>query len=389
VLLTRIEARDFLSFPYFDFEPGPGLTVITGPNGVGKTNVGRCLDLASTVLAQLRGFAESRNLDLFQSAGHEGASKFRVALGLTFDQHWERQLILSYVRAAFACGGLPDDAEVGRTAAALDLLGRARITEQSLLPLWTGTYHIDYDAGMRNPWFAAWEFSGAGRTCHLILVGQGSGHLRGGSADRNAPPIGTNMNITMALSSSIARLNVDSADELDPTRQPLDLSNTLPGPGQAIATHISASAGGSASIPESLAELGAGLGIAEVDQQELGFGHVIGEILRRQIVLTANRRIPFIREFTYADFGAPQDLRDGSNIPAELARLKNGSFAQRGQYEKIKASFQNLTHDSSALGCNRNRVTALITTGSSLSPWSSTATASCRSNSLGPALKKL
>ena len=317
--------------------------MITGPNGVGKTNVGRRLDLASTVMSRPRGSAESRSLDLFQSAGHQGASRFRVALGLTFDQHWERQLILSYVRAAFACGGLLDDTDVGRTAAALDALGRARITEQSVAPLWSGTYHIQYDAGMRNRWFAAWEFSGAGRTCHLVLVGQGSGQLKGGAADMKAPPIGTNLNIAMALSTSIGQLKVDSADEVDPTRPPLDLSNTLPGPGQAIATHIQALSDGSASIPESLAELAAGLEIAEVDQQNFGFDHVVGAILHRQILLTANRRVPFIREFTYADLGAPQDLRDGSNIPAELARLKNGSFAQRGQYEKIKTSFQNLT----------------------------------------------
>ncbi len=37
VRLTKMQACDFLSFDTLDLEVGQGLTVVTGPNGIGKT----------------------------------------------------------------------------------------------------------------------------------------------------------------------------------------------------------------------------------------------------------------------------------------------------------------------------------------------------------------
>jgi hypothetical protein len=281
-------------------------------------------------------------LELFQSAGHNGASAFHIALGLTFDQPWERQLILTFVRAAYACSGLSNDTTVNRQPATLDAVARTRITEGSLSPLWSGKLHVHFDNGMYSPWFAAWEFQHGDRTCHITLRGQGAGQLRGGAADRYAHPT-DNLNLTEALTSSIPNLNVDSPEEQDPTRVPMDLGNTLPGPSQAITMHVHAPVDASSLIPLSLRDLASALGVADLSRYHFDFGHVVWEILRQQIVVTENRRIPFNRRFTNSSFDRPLGLSDGSDIPAELFRLKNGSLDERRRYAAIKSAFQELT----------------------------------------------
>ena len=49
---------------------------------------------------------------------------------------------------------------------------------------------VRYESAMVRPWFAAWEFSHAGGTWHVVLEGDGSGQLRRGKADPLARPAG-------------------------------------------------------------------------------------------------------------------------------------------------------------------------------------------------------
>ena len=52
MFLRRIKINGFLSFGRpAELSLGAGLTVVTGPNAAGKSNIGRCLDLARAVLA--------------------------------------------------------------------------------------------------------------------------------------------------------------------------------------------------------------------------------------------------------------------------------------------------------------------------------------------------
>ncbi|BEL04552.1 hypothetical protein Q0Z83_027430 [Actinoplanes sichuanensis] len=349
--LTKISARDFLSFDTLELELGSGLTVLTGPNGVGKTNLGRCLDLALAVTARYAGDQFTELLASYESAGHRGASAYRVALSLTLDQPWERALVLTFMRAAYACGGLADAAEKRRTASALDAIGRARITEESLRPLWAGTLHIHYDAGMRSPWFVAWEFDYSGRTCHISLVGANSGQLRNGKADPFWQPVDTSVNLTMALTSTIPNLDVDANNQDPEDHRLMDLANTLPGTGMTITMNMNVHADGSTPTPLSLRELAASLRVSDYHNFNFEFGHLFQAILRRQVVLTANRRVPFRRRFVHADFDGAIDIRDGSNVPAALFRLKNGDAAAQRQYAEIELAFNELTGRELGLRC--------------------------------------
>jgi hypothetical protein len=71
------------------------LTVVTGPNAAGKSNIGRCLDVARAVLAA-HDDPEAERLDLYQDAGYEDAPGFTIKLGIELDQAWEQDL--RYIR---------------------------------------------------------------------------------------------------------------------------------------------------------------------------------------------------------------------------------------------------------------------------------------------------
>ena len=71
MFLRRIEIDRFLSFgQQAELNLGPGLTVVTGPNAAGKSNIGRCLDVARAVLAA-HDDPEAEQLELYQDAGDE------------------------------------------------------------------------------------------------------------------------------------------------------------------------------------------------------------------------------------------------------------------------------------------------------------------------------
>jgi hypothetical protein len=85
------------------------------------------------------------------------------------------------------------------------------------------------------------------------------------------------------------------------------------------------------------------LGIADLQRDNFGFINVVWEILRRSVVLTDNRRVPFARRFTHEDFDRPLDLRNGRDIPVELFRLRNGNMDEQRRYAAVEDTFHQLT----------------------------------------------
>ena len=75
MLLRAIEAERFLSVgDRVHLDVPPGLTVVTGPNGVGKTNLGACLDLGRAAVGRAGGDpAAERIVQLHCSGGGYGS----------------------------------------------------------------------------------------------------------------------------------------------------------------------------------------------------------------------------------------------------------------------------------------------------------------------------
>ncbi|HEY3955264.1 MAG TPA: TOPRIM nucleotidyl transferase/hydrolase domain-containing protein [Streptosporangiaceae bacterium] len=327
MLLKSIEAAGFLSFGgQVKLEVGPGLTVVTGPNGAGKSNLGRCLDLARAVIGRAADQPAAERLDLYEQAGYEGARSFAVELAIELDQLWEQDLTWSFVCACFASGSMANDSPSPQE---LDETVRTWLAEETLAPLWSGVLVVHHDASRPRPWFAAWQFTHAGDTWHVVLAGDYLYQLRPGPAVAQPQASGSGPLTDWLLSSKPQ----DDAS--------LDFRVALQETGQPI-TFSAGSGSTSDAITESMRELGSALG-ADPRNRTFGFDQVMSAVLQRGIVLTDNRRLPLKRHFRVGELGSPPDLRDGASVAAELHRLKNGYPDQRERFSKIQATFKALT----------------------------------------------
>jgi len=330
VLLRGIEAERFL--PYGDrvrLDVGPGLTVVTGPNGAGKTNLGLCLDLGRAVTGRATGDPAAERLALYESAGHDGAASFRVALDLELDQQWERRRFWAFVCAAFACA--TQGAPSAPSADENDAVVRESLVEDSLDPLLSGRLLICYESAMVRPWFAAWEFRHARGTWHVVLEGSGDGQLRRGPADPRAQQAGSGNVKDWLLASKPQDANV------------LDFRVALEGMSQPVSFSVQSLLGGPGIVPASLRDLAPGLSVADYGNRNFSFAFVLSSLLRRGLVLTDNRRLPLKARFSYEELGQPAELRDGADVAAELYRLKIGRARDRGRFEQVRVTFKGLT----------------------------------------------
>ncbi len=330
MLLRQIEAEQFLSVgDRVRLEVGPGLTVITGPNGVGKTNLGACLDLGRAVVGRAAGDPAAERLALYESAGHDGAGSFTVALDLDLDQAWERQRVRAFVCAAYACTMRDDPG--GPSADDDDIVVRQWLQGDSLAPLWSGRLLVRYESAQARPWFAAWEFSYAGGTWHVVLEGDGSGQLRRGPADHLAQPAGAGTVRDFLLKS---KPRADSR---------LDFRVALEKMSAPVAFTVQPLAGGQGRVPASLRELAPGLSVTEHANRGFPFEFVLSSLLQRGLTLTDNRRLPLRRRFSYAEIWDRGELRDGADVAAELYRLKIGDARARERFGQVQATFRALT----------------------------------------------
>lgn len=330
MFLRAVEAKRFLSVgDRIRLELEPGVTVITGPNGVGKTNLGSCLDLGRAVIARVVDDPAAGRLDLYESAGYEGAASFRVALDLDLDQVWERRRIWAFVCAAYACDKMAEPRAL--SVEEDDIQVRGWLAEDSLAPLWSGRLVTRYDSALLRPWYAAWEFSHASDTWHVVLEGDGSGQLRRGAADPFARPAG---------SGRVREFLLASKPQAEPS---LDFRVALEQMSQPVSFSVQSLPGGPGRVPASLLELAPGLSAAEYGNRSFSFEFVLASLLRRGLVLTDNRRLPLRRRFTYQEIWDPAELRDGAAVAAELYRLKVGDARDRERFGQVQATFQSLT----------------------------------------------
>ncbi|MFI8314528.1 ATP-dependent nuclease [Streptomyces microflavus] len=95
-------------------------------------------------------------------------------------------------------------------------------------------------------------------------------------------------------------------------------------------------------LPDSVRDLSILLGRDDLENQSFNFTQVLSVVLQRGLVLTDNRRLPLARSYDLASLGRQADLQDGSKVPGELYRLKNGSLEQRARYDSIRGLFTHL-----------------------------------------------
>jgi hypothetical protein len=302
-----------------------GLTVVTGPNGAGKTNLGSSLDVLRCVLAD-HGTSDSERLSLYEGAAFDGADAFTIKVGVDFDQPHERALVSSYVKAAY----LTSRTDVKADSMASFEQSWEWFDEGSLTALLSGTVVIRCRQAMARHWSADWELTdGAGRAWRVGLRGDGTDRLRPGEPG-SRPATG-------------AVLFADWLLESKPqTEAVLNFGKALENAKSEAAFSVNPQSGLQGTAEASAREFAALLGVA-ADNRSFSFRQVIGMIVRQGVVLTDNRRLPMSRRFPFSSLAGPFDPRDGTDVPAELFRLKNGVPRERHRFTEIQATFRGLT----------------------------------------------
>lgn len=302
-----------------------GLTVITGPNGAGKTNLGSCLDVMRSVLAAHK-TPQSERLELYADAGFEGADGFVIRIGVDLDQPHEHELVRSYVKAVYLTSRT--DLKPGEATAFQESWDWFH--ESSLTPLLSGTVVIRCRRTVARHWSADWEFADeGGRTWCAGLVGAGADRLRPGMSGARASAGG----IVFADWLMKAKPQAEAV---------LSFKAALENVESEVAFSANPLSGREDAAEASARDLAALLGTT-AENRSFSFVHVMGVVVRQGVVLTDNRRLPISRRFPVSSLAGPFDLRDGTEVAAEIFRLKNGGPQERQRFTEIQATFRNLT----------------------------------------------
>jgi hypothetical protein len=342
--VTHVSAHDFMSFSSIQLALGPGTTVVTGPNAVGKSNLGRIIDVIRLVVSSQAGSDRGNGLDVYARAPRHGVRRFRLTMGIELDQPWEQELVATFVRAAYASSAADLPAGHGGpgtiSTGLRDRDARQRLNPESLELLLRGFLVVTYDGGAQPRWQASWHHSATG---NLLDSGGPVWYMGLRSA---GPVMRENGDVpASALSLAEAWRRVFPDDQIG-TRPPgpkLDFMRIFKEIEQPIDLRMGLNSDG-LPLLDSVRDLHLLLGwdADDAHRRRAEFVHVLDAILQRGIVLTDNRRLPLRRSFSLEAVGRQADLEDGSQIPAELYRLKNGPLRLRQRYQRIQDRFKAL-----------------------------------------------
>src|SRR4051794_38217162 len=98
--LSSVAAVDLLSFTNLDLGMSEGLSVIVGPNGSGKTNLGRVVRMAVEAVRAMASGDIATFDQGWSLAGRYGSPRFEARLGLVFDRDDEGAILEDWAHAA-------------------------------------------------------------------------------------------------------------------------------------------------------------------------------------------------------------------------------------------------------------------------------------------------
>ncbi|MFI2298396.1 AAA family ATPase [Actinacidiphila glaucinigra] len=329
--LMSVSANQFMSFNSLQLDLNGDSVVITGPNSAGKSNIGRVVDVVRSTLGAYSGDADRERLELYSRAPRLGGRRFRASIEIELDQDWEKELVSTFVRSAYL-SGVDENTGRGLSRRSRETDVDRRLNPESLWPLFKGQLNVRYNAGSRQPWTAEWMIpKGEERISYTIDLLNG---------DRLRRRIFRVSEQVVPLATAWVQTFPDR--EILPRNDgpKIDFDKLLTHDNWISLQFVTPS--DSDEIPESLRTLGRMLGKKDLSNQSFSFTQVLSAILKRGIVLTDNRRLPLSRSYDLADLRKPADLQDGSRVPGELFRLKNGPLEERQRYESIRGLFSNL-----------------------------------------------
>ncbi|MGQ4344010.1 AAA family ATPase [Streptomyces sp. SAS_275] len=339
--ISSIHANRFMSFSRIDLPLEAGTTVVTGPNAVGKSNLGRIIDVVRLVVEAHAGSQRSDRLDAYARAPRRGGRRFRLILGIELDQPWEQDLVATFVRAVYASSSTeepPTATRLNVSPERRDQDARRRLDPKSVSLLLQGFIVVSYDEGAQPRWSAFWQHSATGEPFPEDEPVWIMDLRNGGPVMRSE---GTPV-MTFPLVEAWRRVFPDDEIGIRPQGPEIDFMRILTQTEHSVG--LSTTLDSVMPLLDSVRDLHMLLGwdTEEAHRRQVSFVHVLDVILRRGIVLTDNRRLPLERAFPLHTLRQQADLEDGSRVPAELYRLKNGPLPLRQRYQRIQDRFEEL-----------------------------------------------
>ncbi|MFE2426991.1 TOPRIM nucleotidyl transferase/hydrolase domain-containing protein [Streptomyces sp. NPDC059373] len=320
--ISRITAQGFLSFAELSMDMGQGLTVVTGPNAAGKSNLCQVLSVVSAFLGRHLDPEQRDLLFLYEQAGHHGAPAFTLTVSFELDQQWEQDLVTDFVKASYISVAALKHDGMGPSTEALEHAAETSITTDKVTALFHGTLRLDFDSRRHTGWSCAWEFNYGEDTFHVQLEGPWAEQLRPGVAQGWK---------TVAME----QVTEDPAPEL------VEFPAFLDGLEQPVAFSVPTLNDASCPRPVSMTALAQAVQLTE--RHSVPFLAVLGKIWAAGVSVTVNRRLPARRHFSLDELRGALDLSDGSRVSAELYRLKNGARDQREGFRRAQKMFHTIT----------------------------------------------
>ncbi len=185
--VTSLYVSNLLSFDTLDLSLGDGLTVVVGPNGSGKTNVVRVLDLVNKLVdwsdqrsrsASAVPSPQETGLASYVQAMHNDpplGTPIDVRVSVEWTSHAERERIVGFVRAA-VLATLVEESHASQEPmkATLSTWVLGGIDETKLAPLFKGVLAFRHPGYENATWEARYEFEHDGRAYDWLLYSQNS-----------------------------------------------------------------------------------------------------------------------------------------------------------------------------------------------------------------------
>lgn len=320
--VTGLRASNFLPFRELQLNLDRGLTVVTGPNGVGKSSLGRAMQLAKdALLATISNDWSALERD-YGEASHFGAESFTVTLEAQLDSQQDRAVIEAWGRAALVTNLAALESQ---SAASF-----ARLLPEDLQTwdvLGSGALTVRHDRQRHFPWRVTWTTP----DCVLDLRGTTLVPTHG-----QAVGIGW-LDYLRSIGDPMAAPALADGELSQITfRQLLDAGRN----------EVAASSAGHDPEPDTVLELHRLLRLplqTHSSRVPISFARVLEACLRGVVVSGE----PQEYDNAVVDLASLMDVRAPASgthdLGTQLLRLKTGALELRDTYRRVQASFTELT----------------------------------------------
>ena len=366
MILHGIKAHNFMSLRDCTIDKlDEHLNFLVGPNGSGKTTVFRALKVIRDT------FQQGKTVP-FNQLGTRGVipQEIDLTIDVEFNTSWEQKLITTFLCASLSrpyelpnvLSQLPQPiAPVNTEGSAAFSNWLLHIFRPGTLPfLFRGKLHLSYRPQSYENLLLNYTFVHEGlpititiRPVDGILVrGNVPENISGGYLAINAlVDFFQGTNSLQDAVNLLTRQSFPAENSFDPVACLLYLGE------KKVMLGIDSMNAQQAFLPAQrrFAELSGNLNLANLSNRSFTFGYVLQLLLHHAFVFTNNLRAPIsdIITFNREEAANPNlDLDDERQIPLLLFRLKNGDFAERARFQRIRESFSKLVGEDLSFEIN-------------------------------------